>query len=302
MSLPLVNVLLSTYNGEKYISQQVESIMEQKDVRVICTVRDDGSTDGTKDILCQEKDRYGERLEYSCGNNVGFAHSFITLVKHSVDAPYYAFSDQDDCWEGNKLSACIDMIDNDDIPVVCYCNAMIVDSELRKIRKLRNDDPGIDNKVRILLYNTVPGCTMVFNKKAKEFFVNVDENNIEYHDHWLITLCAYFGKVIYCPYVGVLYRQHGNNQVGVSQKFFEKLRHRLKVLKSETHDSEKIASELLRCFGELMSDEDRQILTRVEKYRKIPFGWLKLLRNKNISVNMRGKKWWLFCRMLMRKL
>ena len=96
-----VCVLMSTYNGEKYLKEQIDSILKQKGVKVNLLVRDDGSTDNTLSLLEEYKKK--GLLDYCCGSNMKPARSFMELLSIAPDSDYYAFSDQDDYWEHDKL-------------------------------------------------------------------------------------------------------------------------------------------------------------------------------------------------------
>lgn len=298
-----VLTVLSCFNGEKYVEQQIDSIFAQCKVDVSCLARDDGSQDKTSEILKRCEEKYAGKFAYFHGENIGFAKSFYTLLRESEEYGYYAFSDQDDVWCEDKLYSCISMIEeNDEVPSVCFCNCMLVDADLNSIGKMHDEPVDTSDKVRNLLVNPAPGCTMVFNKAAKEYFLRGNSENIEFHDHWLLTVCSYFGKVVYNPEVGVLYRQHGNNTVGGMQGKKISWKHRLKVLKQDTHDCERNAKELLANFGDRLSEEDTRIVSKIALYRKKFLGKLKLCMAKDIKAHLHNKKKWFVRRVLIGKL
>lgn len=102
MNTKSVQVVMSTYNGEKYLKEQIDSILSQEGVDVRLYIRDDGSSDRTTDILASYQEHKNVKIEK--GNNLGFAKSFLTALDECDEADYYAFSDQDDVWEKDKLS------------------------------------------------------------------------------------------------------------------------------------------------------------------------------------------------------
>ena len=125
-----VLVILSTYNGEKYLREQIESVLKQENVKISILVRDDGSTDNTCNIL-EEYEKKG-LLRWYTGKNLKPAKSFIDLIFHATnDFDYYAFCDQDDFWYFKKIYSAIEQMENNndsiDIPKVCYCNLEVVD-------------------------------------------------------------------------------------------------------------------------------------------------------------------------------
>lgn len=97
MNTKSVQVVMSTYNGEKYLKEQIDSILSQEGVDVRLYIRDDGSSDRTTDILASYQEHKNVKIEK--GNNLGFAKSFLTALDECDEADYYAFSDQDDVWE-----------------------------------------------------------------------------------------------------------------------------------------------------------------------------------------------------------
>ena len=132
-----IAVLLSSYNGEQFIKEQIDSVLNQKECKVSLLVRDDGSTDNTIKIL----ENYVNKgnLNYYCGKNLKPAKSFLDLVKHSPECEFYAFCDQDDVWEEDKLISAINQIGDTSTPT-CYHSAyMMVDKDLNEIGIGGND-------------------------------------------------------------------------------------------------------------------------------------------------------------------
>lgn len=114
MNTKSVQVVMSTYNGEKYLKEQIDSILSQEGVDVRLYIRDDGSSDRTTDILASYQEHKNVKIEK--GNNLGFAKSFLTALDECDEADYYAFSDQDDVWEKDKLSTAIQSINTPSNP------------------------------------------------------------------------------------------------------------------------------------------------------------------------------------------
>ena len=109
-----VQVLMSTYNGEKYIRRQIDSILNQKDVAIHLLIRDDGSTDSTCEIIRSYAEKYSDQVEVTMGSNIGYKKSFLTLIQLAGDYDYYAFADQDDYWKPDKEIASIRKMEADD--------------------------------------------------------------------------------------------------------------------------------------------------------------------------------------------
>ena len=190
-------VLMSTYNGEKYLKEQIDSILAQKNVEVTIRVRDDGSTDGTIRIL-EEYQKCG-KLNWYSSTNMGPAKSFLDLVYNApLKYDYYAFCDQDDYWKEDKLYKAIERLEHfDDKPALYHCELEIVDENLEHIKMTRNCNKTkfIDQTLMVFY---IPGCTMVFNnclmRKIQERKPEFDL--ITMHDCWLYYICLGIGGKI----------------------------------------------------------------------------------------------------------
>ena len=132
---PSILVLMSTYNGELYLPEQIESIMQQKDVNVSLLIRDDGSKDNTENIVKQFQGKYPNRIDFYRGKNLGPAKSYLDLIKTAKKYEYYAFADQDDYWEKEKLNRAISKIKdaNNKNGKVYLSSLHLVDKDLNHI-------------------------------------------------------------------------------------------------------------------------------------------------------------------------
>lgn len=136
MSLKTVTVLLSTYNGEKFLEEQLQSLIQQKNVEVRILVRDDGSTDGTVSILDRWKN--DRLLNWYTGDNVGAGKSFVDLLFKVPQSDYYAFCDQDDVWLPNKLELSLLKMEQCesihlDKPIIIHTDMWVVNKDLELI-------------------------------------------------------------------------------------------------------------------------------------------------------------------------
>lgn len=204
-------VLLSTYNGERFLDEQLASIYKQEEVDVNVIVRDDGSTDRTCEIL--ENWHRSHKLEYYKGDNIGPAKSFFELLHKTPCSNYYAFADQDDVWYSNKLCRAVDVIKEKEIPFLYFSNVDLMDSQGTIVQ------PSLPNSLAITKHNSfiesfASGCTMVFNDKLRNIVCQHIPKERIYHDRWVFLTAIFFGKVYYDGIPSMGYRQHGNNQVG----------------------------------------------------------------------------------------
>jgi rhamnosyltransferase len=203
-----IAVLMSSYNGEKYIREQIDSILQQKNCNVRLIVRDDGSTDGTSRILNQ----YAEngQLEYYPGTNLGVAKSFISMVKDAPLCDYYAFADQDDVWMPEKLIQAVELIKSSDKPAAYCSNLRRVDSNLNLVSEhALPDNVRTDFESVMTVSGRIFGCTMLFNHPMVEFIKN--RSMPEYvimHDLWIAMIASLHGNLIYDSRSYINYRTH----------------------------------------------------------------------------------------------
>lgn len=224
-----VVVLMSTYNGEKYLRTQLDSILDQRNVNVEILVRDDGSTDSTIEIL-KEYESKG-LLKWYTGENLRPAKSFMNLIINAPDAEYYAFSDQDDVWMESKLINAVDMLKQHNNASLYYCNALLVDENLNVFGE--NVLPFIPNFYSGLSYGKAAlGCSMVFNKELMKMLKTKIPENIIMHDAWVTNVCQIIhGNIIRDDRPLFYYRQHSNNQVGGKRDFISTARRKFNFIK-----------------------------------------------------------------------
>lgn len=285
-NIPTVAVLLSTYNGEKYIREQIESILKQKNVEVLLYIRDDGSKDNTVDIINQYYLKYNEKITVELGKNVGWKKSFNEILYNSPVADYYAFSDQDDVWMPNKLENAVEKLVAEDEPALYYSDVMIVDENLHYIGVKKNVAP-VETCESYLSQAYGQGCTMVFNWKARELYKSYRLKKAVSHEAWMSILCAYFGSIIYEPKAYLYYRQHENNTIGVRNnistinKMISFFINYLKKFKSGGFFCD-YSKELLDGYATRMNDMQRGIVKCYAKSENSMIARVRLIMNKNI--------------------
>lgn len=247
-----VAVLMSSYNGQKYIRDQIESILNQQDVKVDLYIRDDGSSDDTLNIIKE----YKEITLYQ-GKNIGVGNSFMDLV-YCVPKKYdyYAFSDQDDIWLKNKLIVAIKKIRNNTGSILYCSNQILVDKNLNKIGVRYNEIPDTSCE-QIFSVNKVSGCTMVWNKDLQKLLYDKQPSQellkCRIHDVWVAIVASITGKIIYDPKGYILYRQHENNVVGgIEDNRLDKLKYGIKKIKNKKlrNGRSLMAKEIFKLFPE----------------------------------------------------
>ena len=255
-----VLVLMSTYNGENYLVEQLESVLSQKDVDVHLLVRDDGSKDTTLNIL--EKYETNKRIDLIKGGNLGCANSFKFLLleayKHRFDYDYFAFADQDDVWFPDKLHAATLKLFaySEDKPIMYCSNLSVVDKDLNE-RGLYHPKVVQLSVANSLIESIATGCTMVFNRKVLELFHDYTPHTIRLHDLWIYHMCMLLGDVCYDAEPHIYYRLHGNNVVGVKKSKLERLVSKCHSLKCfwKQHNREIEAKEILKTYGKLLNNK-----------------------------------------------
>ena len=274
--MPAVAVLMSTYNGEKYLREQLDSIFSQVNVAVKLFVRDDGSKDGTVNILKEYAQKYPITL-LTDGENVRPGESFMRLVYRFADKPeldFYAFADQDDIWLPKKLSTAIDEIKKGDntVPTLYSSNQYIYADG--KNEGYRHKEVQKTDLISHMTKNTIAGCTFVFNKALAQLISKAerpDSRIIEYrlHDSWLMLVAIVCGRVIYDDDSYMLYRIHAENVVGIKNVSVSEKMHRLtRMFNKRTSNIRMItANELLRLFP-IMDNNDKRVLHLFADYKK----------------------------------
>jgi len=215
-------VLMSVYNGEKFLKEQIDSVLAQKDVDVQLFIRDDGSKDNSVAII-EEMMQEHSNIQLLKGENIGVIASFYELsLKAGDDFDYYAYCDQDDVWLEDKLSRAASFLQKPEIPQLYCSRAQLVDSELNPI-KLSHF--GIPEKKGAMIQNIVIGCTSVMNKELHKLVVEKvpDYKVIRMHDSWFYKLGIFFGEVFFDDESRILYRQHENNAIGLSSTFIGRI-------------------------------------------------------------------------------
>ena len=225
-----VIVLLATYNGAEFLSDQIQSIQEQTISNWILLVRDDGSEDSTRDVLDKlaAKDKRIRCVHDTLGS-LGAARNFGELMRLAwvEEAEIIFFSDQDDVWLSTKMREQIDVLDNmeeshgRDTPILVYSDLEVVDRWLQPIHHSFMRYQGLTHEaqypVRVLLtQNFVTGCATVINRSLLKLAVPLPPD-VVMHDWWLALCAAVCGQIGYLPNATLRYRQHDSNQIGAQR-------------------------------------------------------------------------------------
>lgn len=280
-----VNVLLSSYNGEKYIKQQIESILNQSSsCEISLWVRDDGSTDKTQAIL----EGYQKRglLRWYTGENLGPAKSFFDLIYNCDHADYYAFADQDDIWLPTKIQRAIEYLMKNNGCSLYFSNAELLINEHRT-NLLVYSRPQIHFDLPTVSCNGgMLGCTMVFDNALRDVVISHKKpQHIFMHDYYLLVLCsAINGRIFYDNHVTMLYRQHSNNVVGVKKDIISVLKNRISDIFTVRQVSiANQSKDILNIYGDILGVQSKKWLNTVANYRNSLSSRIKLAFNQEVE-------------------
>lgn len=291
-------ILLSTYNGERFLREQLDSLFNQTlcDVKVL--VRDDGSSDSTVAILSEYQKKNTEKIDIIEGKNRGWRKSFFELMRIAKEEykgyDYFAFSDQDDIWQPDKLKIAIKhLLDLSEGPNL-YCSNQYYYKNGKNLGLIRKEKPVLSYK-SCLVRNYATGCTIVFNRNLLNL-INREFPTIEMaHDYWLYMVAVLCGHVYIDDKAYILYRQHDNNQIGSRSSWSDVWKRRLKGIRMTVseHRAEKQAKELLRIFSQDMYPEGRKAVSKVASYRTNMRNRISLLRDNGYTLGNKSNDRWM---------
>jgi glycosyltransferase involved in cell wall biosynthesis len=219
------DIVLATYNGDRYLGAQLESILAQEYQHWQLIIRDDGSSDRTREIIHMYQKRESNRLQWidsENSRNIGVIQNFNYLLEQSR-ADYTFLSDQDDVWLPNKITDSLQLLKRIEsqwgkaTPILIHSDLSVVTEQLLpqypSFWKSHTLNPDYNSLRQLLIRNHITGCTIVINKALRQLALPIS-NTAFMHDWWLGLVATTFGKIAYLDYPTVLYRQHTHNQVG----------------------------------------------------------------------------------------
>lgn len=278
-----VAVVMSVYNGECYIKEQISSILNQKGIQIILFIRDDGSRDSTAKIVGEYSDNYENIIFLNQNNiqNIGIKKSFFTLLREVCekynDINYFAFSDQDDYWKEDKIMAAM----NQKVigkKWLYYSNKTVVDENLNLLKEENIKCYG--DLSEAFWGSLASGCTMVFNRELAECVLNGRKELNLLHDSQffrvakLVDACVVFDRNSY-----ILYRQHGNNVCGI--RTVKPTHYRWNSLfKPPQRFISSLAIDLYQAYYPDLSHEAKYYLELMMNYADTPSARWKLMLDK----------------------
>jgi glycosyltransferase involved in cell wall biosynthesis len=220
---PLVEILMSTHNGERFLAEQIDSLIAQTYENWHLIVRDDASRDSSVEIVKEYCRRYPDRITLvgSEEGQLGACLGFASILKHTT-ADYLMFCDQDDVWLPQKVELSLNRVlemekENPGVPVLVFTDLTVVDEELRVLSdsfwRYQRIDPRHTSPRLLIFDNVATGCTTMFNRRLKEIAEPVPAEAVM-HDWWFALVCSLRGKLGFVNESTILYRQHGRNDLG----------------------------------------------------------------------------------------
>lgn len=282
-----IDVLLATYNGEKYLKEQIESILNQTYKNIHLIISDDNSQDKTREILKEYKNVDDRVTVYFQEKNLGYVRNFEFLLKQ-VESDYYMLSDQDDVWLPQKVEKTIETLKKQNADLV-FGDLEVVDENLKTIYPSFGDFMLLNRKIKNqitsyklnYLYNCVTGCTILSKRKyIKDILPIPNTSKYVAHDHWIGIIVSLNGKVAYMPEKYIKYRQHGNNQIGT-----DKISHKFKKLDQVR---ELFINVKLGVFGTYVKNNDR-FPKELQEQNKKALEYFEMVQKKK-NFNFRGWK------------
>lgn len=292
--LTKVAILLSAYNGYRFLSIQLDSLLSQSYQEITICIRDDGSSDHTKDVINRYKDKFPDKInlvedELGC---VGVYRSFRKLLEES-DAHYYLFCDQDDVWDNNKVDILLRGLNSleskysANLPCLVCSDYRIINEDDELVVPSSFKEYGLRNNevVSGLFQGFVPGCTMIFNKPGRDLFLKYDGLGL-LHDKQLLVLAFLFGQIGLCYAQSMSYRIHSSNTIGLRRKTSKIVL--FKDLIKFMFKRKQYRRIILREYFEMHAQLARQISASILKERE-----LFSSREIDEMTSLQRKKWFL---------
>ena len=284
-----ISIMMSTYNGEKFLGEQIESILNQQDVETSLFIRDDGSTDGTIAIIEFFQTKYPQRICLFKGKNVGYRKSFLKLLEVVGDAEFYGFADQDDVWMSQKSINAIQCIEREN--ALLYASGVILtDGELHVIG--RQDISNMSNSIESYFSRSrLAGCTFVFPEQLKrivEQFSNLDFDDATMPDHdFVVGSCAFAcGKVFLDNNSYIYHRRHKTSVTNGGMGISKRIRSEYKYVFHRKNIKLEMAKMLLEKCEMHLREENKGFLQSVVEYKISFTKRLKLFSNPKLTSNM----------------
>lgn len=281
-----ISILISTYNGEKFLREQLDSLFTQNYKNFELIVRDDGSSDTTKNILKS----YKNLILLPDSENLGVKKSFETLLKYACensDAEYFMFCDQDDVWNVDKIKLTLQKMQEleklygDNIPLLVHTDLEVVNENLETLSSSmwRSEyiNPKANTLNKLLIQNTITGCTMMINRNLAMKSLSISLKAIM-HDWWIGLIVGAFGKIGFVEKSTIKYRQHDKNDTGAKNYNFKNILSKIIELFFDKDSKKQFmnknifqAREFLSEYKEELDDKSKIMLEEFSTINEKPY-------------------------------
>ncbi len=277
----MIAILMAVYNGEKYLSEQIDSILAQSESDWQLFINDDCSSDSSYEIAVKYAKEHPERIIVSRNSSPsGSACANFMGMLGRTDAEYAMFCDQDDVWLPNKIKLTLQKMKEleksfGNTPLLVHTELSVTDSELSitapSFTRFQGLKPRYNSLNRLLCQNNVTGCTVMINRALIELVRNAPAGKMLMHDWWIALAAAAFGHIGFADEPLIKYRQHGNNQLGAVNN--RSLKGAIMIVKERLRTKKRVsvtyvqASQFYEYYKPLLNEKSRTVL---EKYIDIP--------------------------------
>ena len=281
-----VAVVMSTYNGAKYVKEQLDSILNQTYKNLDIIIRDDGSKDNTVKIIESYQKKYSN-IKLITGKNLGFIKSFFELLR-LVEADYYAYADQDDVWMPNKIEFAVEELDklDDTKPNLAFGNSDYYDENMKLLNE--GEKHRKFNFRRALFACVTQGMTMTINKTTRDYIVKNPPKNCFFHDWWTYLICIGMGNVAYSDVTVVKYRRMKTNATVEGQGYFRLFIWRIKnlLMNDGIKDIKRQMINYKNIYYDKLSDEDKRTL---DLFSKEKYNFFRALKKMFYPKKLRSR-------------
>lgn len=281
-----VAVVMSTYNGAKYVKEQLDSILNQTYKNIDIVIRDDGSKDNTVNIIESYQKKYSN-IKLITGKNLGFIKSFFELLR-LVEADYYAYADQDDVWMQNKIELAVEELNklDDSKPNLAFGNSDYYDENMNLLNE--GEKHRKFNFRRALFACVTQGMTMTINKTTRDMIVKNPPKTCFFHDWWTYLICIGMGNVAYSDTTVVKYRRMKTNATVEGQGYIRLFIWRIKnlLMNDGIKDIKRQMINYKNTYYDELSDENKKVL---DLFSKEKYNFFRAIRKTFYPKKLRSR-------------
>ena len=283
-----VTVVMSAYNGERYIEEQILSILNQKGVMTSLYVRDDGSTDSTTDVIRKLQKRYPDRIRLEQGKNVGYKVSFLKALAGAGESEFYAFSDQDDYWLEDKCARALEKMGDG---CELYASAQILTDEALNETGVKQFSDVVPTLEGEFTRHRLPGCTYLFTRKVRDMAVPyadiiLDQERFPSHDMIIACLALSIGKICIDDHACMKYRRLSSSITPGGQGIKKRINHEFEYLFHNKNRYSFMAASILERYAQGIEADKLAFLRCAANYRDSIGGRMKLLTNPRMDCGV----------------